>query len=297
MTVAAARSVGRIVVAGTPLGNPADASDRLRRALTEADVIAAEDTRRTRRLLSDLGVEFRADLVSLHEHNEQQRSAMLVDRALAGQAVVLVSDAGMPTISDPGYRLVTEAIDRGVHVTVIPGASAVTTALAVSGLPTDRFTFEGFLPRRPGRLAAALAELADERRTMVFFESPRRTATTLEAMAQVFGADRPAVVCRELTKTYEEVLRGSLGQLCVQVNDSAVLGEVTLVVAGASKAEQAPSAAVLAEEVQRLEAQGMEHKPALTEVARRFAVPKREVYQAVLDHRSAERDPDPPSPG
>lgn len=286
---------GRLVVAGTPLGNPADASDRLRRALAHADVIAAEDTRRTRRLLADLQVSTRAELVAVHEHNESERAEALVDRVAAGQTVLLVSDAGMPTISDPGYRLVTTAVARGLPVTVLPGPSAVTAALAVSGLPTDRFTFEGFLPRRSGRRASALDALREERRTMVFFESPRRTGDTVQAMIEAFGADRPAVLCRELTKTYEEVVRGTLAELLEVTSEQPVLGEVTLVVGGAIVTESTASSEQLANAVRELEAQGMPHKAALTQVARRFGLPKREVYQAALDHRGPSEPPDPES--
>lgn len=290
-------SGGKLVIAGTPLGNPGDASDRLRRTLADADVIAAEDTRRTRRLLADLDVVTRADVVALHEHNELERAESLVALARAGSTVVLVSDAGMPTISDPGYRLVGAAIAADVPVTVIPGASAVIAALAVSGLPTDRFTFEGFLPRRSGRLSTALTALAKETRTMVFFESPRRTESTLAAMVAAFGADRPAALCRELTKTYEEVQRGTLAALHEHVSSAGVLGEVTLVVGGAPRTTDTMSADQLAQQVADLCASGISQKQAIGQVATLSGVPKREVYQAVIDARRGREGADPPQVG
>jgi 16S rRNA (cytidine1402-2'-O)-methyltransferase len=295
--VAGRLSGGKLVIAGTPLGNPGDASDRLRRTLTDADVIAAEDTRRTRRLMADLDVATRADLVALHEHNELERAESLVALARAGSTVVLVSDAGMPTISDPGYRLVGAAIAADVPVTVIPGASAVIAALAVSGLPTDRFTFEGFLPRRSGRRSAALTALAKETRTMVFFESPRRTEATLAAMVAAFGVDRPAALCRELTKTYEEVQRGTLAALHEHVSSAGVLGEVTLVVGGAPRTTDTMSTDQLAQQVADLCASGISQKQAIGQVATLSGVPKREVYQAVIDARRGHEEADPPKVG
>ncbi len=204
-----------IVLAATPLGNPGDASERLRAALAEADVIAAEDTRRVRRLASSLDVVITGILVSFYDAVEAARVDRLLDDAAQGATVLVVSDAGTPVVSDPGYRLVAAAVARGVAVTVLPGPSAVTAALAVSGLPSDRFCFEGFLSRRAGERRRQLAQLADERRTMVFFESPRRVAQTLSDMAELLGAQRSAVMCRELTKTYEEILRGTLQELAV----------------------------------------------------------------------------------
>src|SRR5919202_415138 len=226
---------GRLVLAATPIGDPQDAPPRLVRLLAEADVVAAEDTRRLRRLAAALGVEPRGRLVSYHEHNEQVRSPELVAAAAGGATVLVVTDAGMPSVSDPGLRVVRAAIEAGGPVTAVPGPSAVLTALALSGLGTDRVCFEGFLPRRPGERRRALEALAAERRTMVFFEAPHRVAATLADMAAVFGADRPGALCRELTKTYEEVRRSPLGALAAGAADG-VLGEITLVVAGAPAA-------------------------------------------------------------
>jgi 16S rRNA (cytidine1402-2'-O)-methyltransferase len=220
-----------LVLAGTPIGRPDDASPRLAAELSGADVIAAEDTRRLRRLAGDLGVTLHGSVVSYFEGNERERTPMLIEALRAGRRVVLVTDAGMPSVSDPGYRLVAAAVEAGVDVTVVPGPSAVLTALAVSGLPADRFCFEGFLPRKRGERARRLTDLAHEPRTMVFFEAPHRTRATLEAMVEAWGPDRQAAVCRELTKTYEEVRRGPLAELAGwAVAD--VRGEITVVVAG-----------------------------------------------------------------
>jgi 16S rRNA (cytidine1402-2'-O)-methyltransferase len=255
--VSAARPVvvvnaGGLVLAGTPLGRADDASDRLRYWLGAADVIAAEDTRRLRRLAADLGVTLPSSVVSYYEAVEQARIPGLLDRMRDGATVVLVSDAGMPSVSDPGYRLVAATVDAGLPVTCAPGPSAVITALALSGLPSDRFCFEGFLPRKSGERARALAELAGERRTMVFFESVHRIVETLAAMRQAFGADRPAVLCRELTKTYEQVIRGSLDDL-VTAAEAGLRGELTVVVAGAAvPSGTAPGAAELAASVEEL---------------------------------------------
>ena len=226
-------STGLLVLAATPIGQAADASQRLVTELAEADVIAAEDTRRLARLAAELGVEVKGRVTSYFEGNEAARTPGLVERMVAGDRVVLVTDAGMPSVSDPGYRLVAAAVDAGVRVTAVPGPSAVLTALAVSGLPVDRFCFEGFLPRKAGERSRRLSSLANEERTLVFFEAPHRTPATLTALAGAFGDDRPAAVCRELTKTYEEVRRGGLAELAGWAGDG-VRGEVTIVVSGAS---------------------------------------------------------------
>lgn len=221
-----------LVLAATPIGDSRDASPRLRDELADADVIAAEDTRRLRRLTERLGVTIGGDVVSYHEHNEAARTPDLVARIAAGERVLLVTDAGMPSVSDPGYRLVGACVEADLPVTCVPGPSAVLMALAVSGLPVDRFCFEGFLPRKTGERERALAPLATEQRTMVFFEAPHRLAATLTSMATVLGQDRPAAVCRELTKTYEEVRRAGLAELASWAADG-VRGEITIVVAGA----------------------------------------------------------------
>jgi 16S rRNA (cytidine1402-2'-O)-methyltransferase len=275
---------GRLVLAATPIGDVEDASPRLVRLLAEADVVAAEDTRRLRRLCAALGVVPAGRVVSHHEHNEAGGAGDLVAEVEAGRTVLLVTDAGTPGISDPGYRLVEAAARAGVPVTAVPGPSAVTLALAVSGLPTDRFCFEGFLPRRPGERGRALAALAGERRTMVFFEAPHRLAATLAAMVEAFGAERAAAVCRELTKTYEEVRRGGLGELAAWAASGPVLGEVTLVVAGA--APSPPAASDVVPEVLRIVRDGVRLKDAVAAVAQRHGVPKRDLYDAALVARS-----------
>jgi 16S rRNA (cytidine1402-2'-O)-methyltransferase len=270
-----------IILAATPIGNLGDASRRLVEALENATVVAAEDTRTTQRLLAALGVDNRPRLVALHDHNEKERSGELV--ALAREEDVLVlSDAGMPTVSDPGYALVSLAAAEGVTVTAIPGPSAVVTALAVSGLPTDRFTFEGFVPRKPGDRRSWLRALATEPRTMVFFESPARLAVSLAEMAEAFGADRPAAVCRELTKLHEEVRRDGLADLAAWAVDG-VRGEIVVVVSGAAPREVVFDDAV--SQVAGLVADGMRLKDAAAEVAAQTGHSSRELYQAVLARR------------
>lgn len=277
---AGTRAPGVLVLAATPIGRADDASPRLAAELRGADVVAAEDTRRLRRLANDLGVEITARVVSYFEGNEHFRTETLLDSLLDGDRVVLVTDAGMPSVSDPGYRLVAAAVERAVTVTSIPGPSAVLTALAVSGLPVDRFCFEGFLPRKAGERSRRLAALENEQRTMVFFEAPHRTQATLQAMAEVFGAARRGAVCRELTKTHEEVRRGALADLVVWAA-SGVRGEVTIVLEGAAVPEPVTDPAILAELVADEEASGATRKEAILDVARRCAVPKRVVYDAV----------------
>jgi 16S rRNA (cytidine1402-2'-O)-methyltransferase len=227
---------GQLLVVATPIGNLADVSDRAREALARADVIAAEDTRHTGALLRALGLELAKPLVSLHEHNESQRAEMLLGRLAAGQNVALVSDAGTPLLSDPGFELVRRAVAAGIQVTSIPGPSAITTALALAGLPTDRFCFEGFLPARARERRAALAALANEKRTVVFFEAPHRIAAALADMAAELGTERQAVAARELTKAHETVYRGTLGELAARARAEAnfARGEITLVIAGAA---------------------------------------------------------------
>jgi len=277
---------GRIVLAGTPIGNLEDAPPRLRRALEEADIVAAEDTRRLHQLVNALGLRLGGRPVAYHEHNEASRAAELVDAAAGGAEVVVVSDAGMPTVSDPGFRVVEEAALRGVDVSVIPGPSAALVALAGSGLPSDRFTFEGFLPRKTGERRAALAELAGERRTMLFYEAPHRIEATLEALVEGFGAGRRAVLARELTKVYEEFRRGSLGALLEGVREDAPRGEIVLVVAGAEPTAPVDPAE-LVPRVQELEARGTRLKEAAASVAAEAGVSKRELYEAVLAARRA----------
>lgn len=273
---------GVLVLAGTPIGDVSDAPPRLVSELATADVIAAEDTRRLRRLTQALEVTPAGRVVSYFEGNEVGRTPELVEALLAGSRVLLVTDAGMPSVSDPGYRLVAAAVEAGIKVTAVPGPSAVLTALALSGLPVDRFTFEGFLPRKAGDRARQLAEVAAEPRTMVFFEAPHRIAEALTAMAEAFGAGRPAAVCRELTKTYEEIKRGPIGELAVWAADG-VRGEITVVVAGAPPAgplEITPEE--LARRVAVREEAGEGRKEAIAAVAADLKLPKRDVFDAVV---------------
>lgn len=274
-------TAGRLVLAGTPLGRVSDASAGLIRALADADVIAAEDTRRLRRLTRELSIDLTAHIVSFYEAVEQSRIPGLIAAIQDGKTVVLVTDAGMPCVSDPGYRLVAAAAEADLVVTSVPGPSAVITALAVSGLPSDRFTFEGFLPRKAGERSRALAALTHEARTMVFFESVHRLGDTLAAMVTVFGEDRPAALCRELTKTYEEVRRGTLGEIAAGAAD--VRGEVTLVITGASgEAAAPPDNAELAAQVAQLVADGATRRDAVDEIAARHGLARRIVYSAAL---------------
>ena len=272
-----------LILAGTPIGQADDASRRLGPALAQADVVAAEDTRRLRRLAADLGTEVPGRVVSYFEGNEERRTAELVEELRAGRTVVLVTDAGMPSVSDPGYRLVAAAVAEDLPVTAVPGPSAVLTALALSGLPVDRFSFEGFVPRKQGERSRFLAELATDRRTMVFFESPHRTVATLEAMSEAFGPDRPAALCRELTKTYEEVVRRPVGELAEWAagQEHGVRGEVTLVVAGAPDAAPADlDDDALAVLVAEAESTGLSRKDAIAQVAAQTGIRKKTVYAA-----------------
>jgi 16S rRNA (cytidine1402-2'-O)-methyltransferase len=271
-----------LVIAATPIGDPDDASPRLRAALETADVIAAEDTRRLRRLAAALGVPLRAKIVAVFDAAERGRAKGLLDEVDAGRTVLVVSDAGMPLVSDPGHVLVTGAIERGLPVTVLPGPSAVTAALAVAGVPADRFCFEGFLPRRTGERRTRLAELARDPRALVAFESPRRLAVTLVDLVAAFGTDRRAAVCRELTKTYEEVRRGTLSDLAQWASDSEVLGEITLVIAGASGGAEPPDAALLRSRVEEQVAAGSSRRDAVDAVAGLYGLSRREVYAVVL---------------
>ncbi|MDT0329031.1 16S rRNA (cytidine(1402)-2'-O)-methyltransferase [Nocardiopsis lambiniae] len=277
-----AERVGTLTLAGLPIGNIEDAPPRLLRVLTESRVIAAEDTRRLRQFATRAGVRpggaEGARIVSYYDANESRRTEELLTDLREGRDVLVVTDAGMPGVSDPGYRLTAACAAEGIPVTAVPGPSAVTTALVVSGLPTDRFCFEGFPPRKG--LSGYLTELAGERRTMVFFESPHRVAATLAAMAEAFGADRRAAVCRELTKTYEEVRRGGLAELAVWAADG-VRGEVSVVVEGARPAGGAATDEELIAAVAALEEDGERRKDAIARVAKEVGVPKRRVYDLV----------------
>jgi 16S rRNA (cytidine1402-2'-O)-methyltransferase len=271
-----------LVIAATPIGDPDDASPRLCRALESADVIAAEDTRRLRRLATALGVTVGARVVAVYDAVERGRADALLDEVESGRTVLVVTDAGMPLVSDPGHVLVSRAVARGLPVTVLPGPSAVTAAVAVAGVPADRFCFEGFLPRRAGERRSRLAELATDQRAQVVFESPRRLAASLRDIVAVFGGDRPGAVCRELTKTYEEVRRGTLADLAEWAAAGEVRGEITLVIAGATRTAAEVVPAILRDEVEAQVAKGSSRRDAVDAVAGRHGLSRREVYAVVL---------------
>lgn len=278
---------GRLLVVATPIGNLGDLSFRAVDVLTRCDLVLAEDTRRTGGLLAHIGPrpdgDARAPMLSLHEHNEDERIATVIDRLQQGQAIALVSDAGTPAVSDPGHRLVRACVEAGIEVVPVPGASAVLAALVGSGLATDRFTFEGFLPRKGRARAERLEELAGERRTMVVFVSPHRAGADLADLAGALGVERPAVIARELTKLHEQFLRGGLAELAAAA-DEGLRGELVVVIEGAAAPE--PSAAgpgELAAEVASLVAAGVRSKDAIAQVAAQRGRPKKVVYQAFLD--------------
>lgn len=270
-------------MAATPLGNPGDASPRLKDAIAAAEIIAAEDSRRFHRLCSDIGVTFTGRVISFFEGNETERSQEILQYLHEGKSVLVVSDAGMPTISDPGFRLARDAMAQNLEVKVIPGPSAPVMAVALSGLATDRFSFEGFTPRALGARQAAFEALRFEERTMVFFEAPHRLVESLQDAAAIFGTDRRGAICREMTKTYEETIRGSLAELLTWAQSKEVLGEITLVIAGAEAGTAEKSADQMVARVREFEGAGMDRKSAISTVADEFDLPKRIVYAAVVD--------------
>ncbi len=272
-----------LILAATPLGNPGDASPRLKSAIENASIIAAEDSRRFHRLCADIQVTFTARVLSFFEGNEEDRTRELIAELKTGATVLVVSDAGMPTISDPGFRLMRDAIAEGIEVSVIPGPSAVTMSVALSGLPTDRFSFEGFPPRTAGARLATFEKLRFEERTMVFFEAPHRLVESLGDAVHVFGIDRLGAICREMTKRYEETIRGNLGELSAWATANEVLGEITLVIAGAVTDSASLTAADMVGRVRDFEAAGMDRKSAIATVADEFGIAKRLVYAAVVD--------------
>ena len=276
-----------LILAATPLGNPADASDSLKSAIVNAKFIAAEDSRKLSRLCSDLDIHHNAKVISFFEGNESERIGELTEILNSGADLLVVTDAGMPGISDPGYRLIRAAIENNIQVKVIPGPSAVTTALLLSGLPSDRFCFEGFLPRTSGARISALEDLAIEERTMIFFEAPHRIADTLSDAAKVFGENRNAAICREITKTYEEVVRGSLKELITWAGSKEVFGEITLVVAGFVNTKILNTRDLI-DAVLKYESAGIGRKEAIAEVVKESGVAKRIVFDAMVEHKGAE---------
>ncbi len=278
-----------LVLAATPLGNPLDASARLKMAIESAEIIAAEDSRRFQRLASDLGVTFTARIISFFEGNESDRTQEILTLLREGKEVLVVTDAGMPTISDPGFRLMRDAIAEKLPTIVIPGPSAPTMAIALSGLPTDRFTFEGFAPRAHGARTSFYESLRFEERTMVIFEAPHRLHESLVDAASILGADRAAAICREMTKTYEETIRGPLSELIAWASAREVLGEITLVIAGVVAGSEVRTADDAVARVREYEAAGMDRKGAIAAVAEEFSIPKKIVYAAVVDANKMSR--------
>ena len=273
---------GTLHLVGTPIGNLGDVSRRAKETLARVDLVAAEDTRRARKLLSHLGV--RAELTTLFEGNERARTETLLDALRDGRDVAVISYAGMPGLSDPGYRLVRACAEEGIDVRVVPGPSAAIAALVVSGLPSDRFVFEGFLPKKDGERRARLKALATERRTIVLFESPRRVGATLQAIASTLGPDRPVSVARELTKVHEEVLRGTAGELAGKLDGEELRGEVVLVIGGATQGP-APELSDLVDEAAELIRAGWKKREAAAAVARRHEVSTNTIYRALLEER------------
>ena len=278
-----------LILAAIPLGNPGDASARLKEAITSVDFIAAEDSRRFGRLCAELGITYEAKIFSFFEGNENERLEPLLEILATGKDLLVVTDAGMPGISDPGYRLTREAIARDIPIRVLPGPSAVTTALLFSGLPTDRFCFEGFLPRTSGARITALEKLRNEERTMIFFEAPHRLLESLQDAVTVLGSDRRAAICREMTKTYEETIRGTLSELVEWAASREILGEISLVVAGFDPSARIFSPEDLADMVLARESQGESRKEAIAEVAKATGIAKREVFDVMVAHKGAGR--------
>lgn len=272
----------KLILAGVPIGNSGDASMRLIEAINTASIIAAEDSRRFQRLCQNLGANSSARVLSFFEGNENERTELLINELKNGAIVLVVTDAGMPTVSDPGFKLVRAAIEANIQVEVLPGPSAVTTALALSGLPTDRFSFEGFVPRTKGACEKFFENLKFENRTIVFFEAPHRLVETLEIAVSVLGGNREAALCREMTKTYEETIRGSLNEIQTWAKSKEMLGEITIVLSGAISGAKMLSQQEIIEAVRRFESVGMDRKEAISAVATKLDLPKREVFDAMV---------------
>lgn len=272
-----------LTLAATPLGNPLDASPRLKMAIESAEIIAAEDSRRFHRLASDIGASFSARILSFFEGNETDRTAELIALLREGRSVLVLTDAGMPTISDPGFRLLRGAVAAGIEVHVIPGPSAPTMAIALSGLPTDRFTFEGFAPRTSGARLAFYESLRFEERTMVLFEAPHRLLDSLQDAQSILGGERMGAICREMTKTYEETIRGTLAELIDWAKSHEILGEITLVFAGVEVGTESATNSQMVSRVREFESAGMDRKDAIATVARELDIPKKLVYAAVVE--------------
>ena len=278
-----------LTLAATPLGNPGDASARLREAIESATIVAAEDSRKFHRLCKDLELNFKGRVISFFEGNEAERTAEILTILNSGSSVLVVSDAGMPTISDPGFRLLRSAISQGISVSVIPGPSAPTMAVALSGLPTDRFVFEGFSPRAKGARQKFFENLRNEERTIIWFEAPHRLTDSLEDAVVVFGEHRLGAICREMTKRYEETIRASLGELLKWAQSNEVRGEITMVLEGAPTNAAEITAAGIVARVKEYESAGMDRKSAIGTVAEEFSLPKRTVFTALVESKSTSK--------
>ena len=279
----------KLLLAGVPLGNPGDASARLIKAIEQATIVAAEDSRRFQRLCQDLGITTSAKVLSFFEGNEDERTEQLLLLLKSGSEVLVLTDAGMPTVSDPGFKLVRAAVEAGIEIEVLPGPSAVTTALALSGLPTDRFCFEGFVPRTQGAREKFFENLKYESRTIVFFEAPHRLLETLETAINILGEARKVALCREMTKTYEETVRGTFSELLIWAKSKEILGEITIVVNGANEGAKELTQQEIIERVRILENVGMERKEAIAAVAKELDLPKREVFDAMVHAKSSDK--------
>ncbi len=278
-----------LILACAPLGNPGDATTRLREVITSAKFIAAEDSRKLTRLAHDLGIVYTGKVISYFEGNESERLDQLTEILESGEDLLVITDAGAPGVSDPGYRLIRAAIEKNIEIKVLPGPSAPVTALLLSGAPTDRFCFEGFTPRTSGTRKAWFEDLAEEERTIIFFEAPHRLKESLVDACEVFGVNRLGAICREMTKTYEETIRGTLGELLAWSTDREILGEITIVLHGFDASTKSYSGDELVNLVLERESAGMSRKDAIGIVAKQLDLPKRQVFDALVAHKSADK--------
>ena len=278
-----------LILACAPLGNPGDATTRLREVITSAKFIAAEDSRKLTRLAHDLGIVYTGRVISYFEGNESERLDQLTEILESGEDLLVITDAGAPGVSDPGYRLIRAAIEKNIEIKVLPGPSAPVTALLLSGAPTDRFCFEGFTPRTSGTRKAWFEDLAEEERTIIFFEAPHRLKESLFDACEVFGENRLGAICREMTKTYEETIRGTLGELLAWSTDREILGEITIVLHGFDASSKSYSGDELVNLVLERESAGMSRKDAIGIVAKQLDLPKRQVFDALVAHKSADK--------
>jgi len=278
-----------LILAGLPIGDAADASENLKSMIEKVEFIAAEDSRKFSRLCQELGIRYTGKIISFFEGNETERIDELTKLLISNKDVLVATDAGMPGISDPGYRLVRAAIENNIKIKVLPGPSAVTTALLLSGLPTDRFCFEGFAPRTSVARVNWFSELVEQPRTIIYFEAPHRITESLQDAISAFGADRQAVICREMSKQYEEVVRGSLNELLQWSEAKEILGEITVVVSGFNPQEREINQDAIIENVLRYESFGMSRKEAMAEVAKSYGIAKRTVFDVMVAYKSGDK--------